>query len=262
MDIRRYYAPVNEGPLDHMEEAGLCGILRTVACVGDSLSSGELESKNEEGNRGFHDYFDISWGQFYARMTGCLVRNFSKGGMTAQNYVSSFAEKQGFWAPELACQAYMIALGVNDIVNLHQEVGTTDDIDLSDWHNNKPTFAGYMGQIMSRYLEIQPKARFFLITMPKTGMDQPSAAAHRELMYALAKLYPFTYVIDLYRYGPVYDAEYRRHFMLGGHLNSAGYLLTAKMLASYVDYIIRQNYEDFIQIGFVGTEFHNVEAKW
>jgi hypothetical protein len=69
-------------------------------------------------------------------------------------------------------------------------------------------------------------------------------------------------VIDLWEHGPIYDAEFKRNFFLSGHMNAAGYLLTARMFASYIDYIIRHNPEDFCQIGFVGTPYHNVSRKW
>ena len=40
----------NEKPLDRLvTDGGFCGILRTIGCVGDSLSSGEFEARNEEG---------------------------------------------------------------------------------------------------------------------------------------------------------------------------------------------------------------------
>ena len=119
-------------------------------------------------------------------------------------------------------------------------------------------------QIISRVREISPKSRIFLVTMPR-GLDEvrnQKAQAVAALLHQIAEAVPFTYVIDLNRYAPVYDAEFRKHFYLGGHLNASGYLLTAKMIASYIDYIIRNNHEDFCQIGFVGTPFHNINHKW
>ena len=53
-----------EKPLDKLvTNGGFCGIFRTIACIGDSLSSGEFESLNNDGQRGYHDYFEYSWGQ-------------------------------------------------------------------------------------------------------------------------------------------------------------------------------------------------------
>ena len=75
----------NEKPLDRIvTDGGFCSIFRTIACIGDSLSSGEFESKDESGNTRYHDFYDYSWGQFLARSTGSKVYNFSRGGMTAK----------------------------------------------------------------------------------------------------------------------------------------------------------------------------------
>ena len=74
-----------ERPLERLAPGGgYCAILRTVGCVGDSLASGEFESMDENGERGYHDMFPYSWGQFLARDCGSTVYNFSRGGMTAK----------------------------------------------------------------------------------------------------------------------------------------------------------------------------------
>ena len=53
MDITKYYLGENEKPLDVIKpDGGFFGIFRTVAVVGDSLSSGEFESLDEKGNMG------------------------------------------------------------------------------------------------------------------------------------------------------------------------------------------------------------------
>jgi hypothetical protein len=78
-------------------------------------------------------------------------------------------------------------------------------------------------------------------------------------MYAFAEHFSNTYVIDLAKYGPVQDAEFRSMFYTGGHLNSAGYYLFAKMIGSYIDYIVRHNIEKFNQCGLVGTPFKYCE---
>ena len=61
MDIQHYF-PENEQPLDQLlSDGGFCGILRTIACVGDSLSSGEFETCDEKGEHHYFDMFDYSW---------------------------------------------------------------------------------------------------------------------------------------------------------------------------------------------------------
>ena len=266
MNIEDLLKDENEKPLDVLKtDGGFCGIFRTIGCVGDSLASGEMESLNEKGEKGYHDYYEYSWGQYIARNIGAKVYNFSKGGMTAREYCESFAEANNFWSPVKACQAYIIALGVNDITKYGTELGNISDIDLSDCKNNKKTFTGYYAQIIQRLKEIQPKARFFIMTMPLGDKDEKRIEAgnrHQEILYELTDLFEYTYVLDFRKYAPVYDEEYKKRFCLGGHLNAAGYILTARMVETYIDYIIRHNMEDFAQTAFIGTPFHNCGAKW
>jgi len=265
MDLSTFIATPDEKPLDRLvTNGGLCPIFRTIACIGDSLSSGEFESTNEEGKKGYHDYFEYSWGQYIAREAGLKCYNFSKGGMTARQYRQSFGDAKCCWDGEKRSQAYIIALGVNDLCNQGHELGSIADINMDDYNKNPDTFAGNYAYIIQRYKKMQPKARFFLVTMP-LGMyadRNEKIHQHNKLLHEMAELFEYTYVIDLTKYAPVYDEEFRRNFYLGGHMNAAGYLFTARMIMSYIDYIIRNNPEDFAQIGFVGTPYHNRTAKW
>lgn len=268
MDIRKYYAIDGEKPLDNIKpDGGFFAIFRKAAVIGDSLSSGEMESLNTKGEKGYHDYFEYSWGQFMARAAGCEILNFSRGGMTASEYMESFGEANDFFNPDKACQAYIIALGVNDLVNRRDEIGTVNDIDMNDYRNNAKTFAGYYAQVIQKYREISPKSRIFLMTMVPDGNNDEfkdvCIEAHRKLLYELADMFEFTYVLDFCEYAPPHDAEFRRHFYLGGHLNAMGYLLTAQQVMTYIDYIIRNNYEDFAQTAFICKNGeYNCEAKW
>ena len=198
MDISAYIRNEKERPLDVIKpDGGFFGIFRTVACVGDSLASGEFQTVNPHGGYDYYDRYDYSWGQFMARATGCKVYNFSRGGMTASEYVEAFAACQGYWNPKLACQAYIIALGVNDIVNQRQEMGEAGDI-----YTEKKTFAAYYEEIIRRY-------------------------------------------------APAYDKEFEKNFYLNGHMKPQGYLMTAHMYMSYIDYIIRQNPDEFDMVGLM-----------
>ncbi len=268
MDIKTYIqnlADPNEKPLDHLiEDGGFCGILRTVGCVGDSLSSGEFETLDQEGKHHYYDLFDYSWGQFMARSAGITVYNFSRGGMSARQYMETFADEKDFWNPEKKCKAYIIALGVNDLLNNHEEIGSLHDICKEDYRKNKPTFAGHYAMIVQKLKEISPDAKFFFMTMPEENNRaeiQILKDAHAKLMYEFAEYFSNAYVLDLKRYGPVYDEDFKEKFYLNGHLNACGYALTAKMLLSYIDYIIRHHFEDFKEIGLVNTPWKNYKEK-
>lgn len=247
----------NEKPLDRIvTDGGFCGIFRTIACIGDSLSSGEFESVKADGTKGYHDFYEYSWGQYIARSCGSKVYNFSRGGMTAKEYIEGFAESQGWWDRGKIAQAYIIALGVNDILNRGHELGSAEDICLEDYTKNKETFAGYYAQIIQRIKQLQPRAKIFLVSIPRNGDEKDEKRkAHRDLLETLTKTFDRTYLIDLFTYAPEYNEEFRKRYFLG-HMMPTGYILTARMIESYIDYIIRKNPQDFSQVGFIGTDLY------
>lgn len=261
MKLNEYYTNIDEKPLDDIVEGySNTSIFRSMAFIGDSLSSGEFESRNKDGNPGWHDMYEYSWGQFIARKNGLTAYNFSCGGMSAKWYMDSYAAARGHWSASKACQAYVIAMGVNDIFNNKMEIGSIKDVDLSDYKNNKPTFAGFYAQIISKYKEISPEAKFFLVTFPNENDPKKEKATQemRSLLYDFAEVFDNTYVLDIYQYGPVYDEKFKEKYFLHGHMNPMGYLFTAKMIDSYIDYIIRHNPNDFKYVGFINS---NIDYK-
>ena len=260
----------NEKPLDNLvSDGGFCSIFRTICCVGDSLSSGEFEGTDDEGNLTWYDFYEYSWGQFIARAAGCKVYNFSRGGMTAKWYCETFADENGLWAKDKAGQAYIIALGVNDLnLPANNIIGTTADVCLDDYTKNADTVTGWYARIIQRYKIISPDAKFFFVTLPRNNKTAEDAVKttkryfeFNKILREFTKIFDNSYVIDLERYYPIMDDEYRDKFNLGGHCNPMGYILTAKAISSYIDYIVRHNYADFKQVGFIGTPYKNTVAK-
>ena len=256
MKLEQMLCTTDEKPLENLViNGGYTAIFRKIGVVGDSLSSGEFESIDKNGNKSYHDYYEYSWGQNLARMCGSECINLSRGGMTAKEYCESFADHMRFWNPSYACQCYIIALGVNDIHNMGQEIGTISDIK-DDYTQNAKTFIGYYAQIIQRLKQIQPRAKFFLMTMPReeSRRIQELSQAHRKAVYEIADYFDNTYVLDIYENGPAYDDEFKKKFFMGGHMNPMGYLFTANLIDSYIDFIIRTNPADFMNVGFIGTD--------
>ena len=260
MDLEKLFFDPEEKPLDRIvNNGGFCGIFRTIGCVGDSMSSGEFETLSDEGISGWHDFYEYSWGQYMARNTGTKVYNFSKGGMTAKWFMESFARECGAWSTP--CQAYIIALGANDInyaLNNNISLGGTEEINTP----SNETFAGAYTNIILNLKRRQPDAKFFLVTLPVTTNPkeeiQQQYDRQAEIIYEIAEKYKNCYVIDLRKYAPAFDKEFEKKFHLRGHLNPMGYKLISLMIESYMDYIIRHNMEDFSKAGLIGTQLHNV----
>ncbi|MBQ4630465.1 MAG: SGNH/GDSL hydrolase family protein [Clostridia bacterium] len=260
MDVNKFYVTDGEKPLDNLvSDGGFCGIFRTIGIIGDSLASGEFESM-EEGIRGYHDFYEYSWGKFMERTLGNTVHLFCRGGMTVKEFFDTYGASCGAFGHDKLCQAYIIALGVNDTARMEQ----LGDIDTALTERgpdaNNPNFLSYYAGIIKRIKAKQPRAKFFLMTLPTTTYAgyEPELIDKREkwceAIRRLAEGFSNTYVLDIRKYGPVYDQKFHDTFFLG-HMRATGYLLTAKMVMSYIDYIIRKNPDDFSQVGFIGTPY-------
>lgn len=222
--------------------AGLASIFRTWGFIGDSLSSGEHEYYDADGKKRYVDLYEYSWGQMICRATGATGDNYSQGGETAGGWIKHFWEdlnnkNGGIDAKASPKQAYIIALGVND---------RGRGVPMEEFEAN------YCG-IIDRVMSIQPKAKFFLVTMPR---DNQNREPHNEIIRKIADKYDNAYVIDIHKYGPNYaDPAFRELYFLGGHMNAAGYQFTAWMFMNYIDWIIRHNPADFAEVAFIGTEY-------
>lgn len=252
-----------EKPLDNVTDgSGYAGIFRSFCIIGDSLASGEFEGKRADGTTAYHDMYDYSWGAYLGRACGATVHNFSRGGMTAREFMTSWAEYNGFFDAKYAAQGYILALGMNDLFGCDADrpMGTIADVHPDMPETNAKSFAGYFGAIISKYKSIQKNAKFFLLTMPSeqgAPEREQKKDVHRQLMYDMATVFDNTYVIDLREFAPCYDENFKKKFYKHGHMNPMGYLFTGRLVTSYIDYIIRHNPENFISLGTVGTDFED-----
>lgn len=257
MNINDFYYRDGELPLDTLvSDGGFCGIFRRIGIIGDSLSSGEFESK-VEGITGYHDFYEYSWGQYIARTAGCEVLNFSRGGMTAKEFCQSYSAKCGAFEYDKLCQAYIIALGVNDI-NREQNVGDAKSARECLRTDDNSSILDYYAAIIKAIKRKQPDAKIFLMTLPRKKLKDDEVLGRAEefceAIREFAVLFENTYIIDLRKYAPVYDEKFMETFFLG-HMTATGYMLTAKMVMSYIDYYIRKFPSDFSQVGFIGKPY-------
>lgn len=252
MNLDLFTAAPGENPLDNLKDTcGFAGIFKEVGVIGDSLSSGEFESRDGDGNILYHDMYEYSWPAILERLTGTVYHNYSRGGMSAREYLESWADQNDFWKWN---QAYIIALGNNDVFGLDHPVGSVADIHPEDPAANPDTFFGNMGRIVSKLKAIEKDARIFLVSMQRRGEEQadPLICSIADEMKKMCGMFSFTYLIDMSHDGPVYGQEMRKNFAMGFHPNAMGYYVYALMIGNYMDYIIRQNPKDFFEVPFIG----------
>ena len=247
-------------------DGGMTSIFRTIGFIGDSLSSGEHESFHD-GKKGFHDYFEYSWGQYIARKCGLTAINFSKGGLSCKEFFDYYIkERKNPFVDENRCQAYVIALAVNDMSHLDEYYpdgfGSLDDIDWNNSENNKKSYVGQYVRIIQRLREFEPKCRIFVMTTPRDKHINKKYEMVAKFLQQLPSHFEYLYVLNLWDYAPYYDTDFRKIYFCGGHMNALGYKFTGDMVSTYIDYYIRKYPEDFKQVAFIGKGIHNEKEKW
>lgn len=232
-------------------------VFDTVGVIGDSLASGECAYK-DNGNTRYIDLYDKSWGQFMARDSGNTYYNFSKGGLTTRSW---FTTEQGYPTASDGnhkCKAYIIGLGVNDQTLGSDYVGTSADINLNDYTQNADTFYGNYAKIIQTMKLQQPKAKFFLFTVPNSSTNYDNI--NTAIRY-MATIFDNVYVIDLRtNYINFYQGDvFIRNNLRSGHYNAIAYEYMAKMIEQWISQYIYDNYEEFEQVEFIGTDYVWIE---
>lgn len=258
MDISFFETKNNEKPLENIKEnCGFANIFKEIGVVGDSLSSGEFESTDENGNISYHDFYEYSWPAILEKITGSKYSNYSRGGMSFKEFYESRADKNNFWQKK---QAYIVNLGNNDLFVFNQRVGSAEDINVEDPLKNKDTYFGYMGKVLSKLKSLEKDARIFLVSLQidHTSKEKDDLAYYVcEEMKKVVKLFSFTYLIDMTHYGPIYDEKARQKYAMGFHPNAMGYYIYALAIGNYIDYIIRTNIRDFFEVPFIEKNLKN-----
>ena len=245
-------------PLEKIiKDGGMYNIFKTSGVVGDSLSSGCMEYKDTNGTAVGIDMYEYSWIQRIGKITGNTCYNFSAGGLTTRKFFTTANEKvRSIMDEDKKCQAYHIALGVNDVADSTLNVGLRTDINLSDKTLNVDTFYGNYGKIIQTIKEIQPKAKIFLHTMhnfPQMTKWGKRFTDFNNAIKDMVNIFDNCYVLDFFTFDVLHDEEFQKKYYNGFHDNALGYQRKAYLVVSYVDWIINNNYEEFREVPFIGS---------
>lgn len=240
-----------DNPLSSIiRDGGYTALFHKIGCIGDSLASGEMYY-TESGSLHGIDMYDFSWGQCMAREIGITAYNFSVGGLNAETWYQRYADDTDFTTTNV-CSAYIIGLGVNDVAYADYGVGTSADINLSDKTQNADSFYGHYGKIIQRIKEVQPKAKIFCITLPRvTTNNTPYSEAIRDM----AEIFSNVYIIDLAEYASAIYLNLPSAMWFGGHMTALGYQMASWHIGTYIDWIVRNNMDEFSQVQFIGTNY-------
>ena len=245
--------PDGTNPLKDLRyDGGFTRIFDSIGCIGDSLASGETYS-NEGGSLSVHSpNWPISWGDRIAKICNNTAVHLSRGGQTTKTWLEEWSSNTAF--TDNACKAYIIALGANDSNGVNSMVlGNQSDAD-SVVVTPGTSFYGNYSQIIRDIKAIQPKAKIFVVTVPTSNAE--TKGFNTAIRY-MATYYTDVYVIDLYTYGlDIYNAMTTNSGLWrASHGNSLSYMIIAWHLSTYIDWIINNNYSEFSQVEYIGTDW-------
>lgn len=238
-------------------------MFRKIACIGDSLTAGALNETTPDPTSTYANP-EFGYPSNLAKLTGVEVYNLGAGGARAAHTTPGSTDGRSWWEfmeegerfpknnfKSNPCDAYIIALGTNDVPRDAGFDGTVNAAGVAE--EQAETSVGGYAQIIRRIKVYQPKAKIFLVTIPtwRNAADAQKRDEANEKIRALAGYFSNCYTIDL----AAYDIDnFRMYYINGSHNNALGYNLRARQYAAYIDWIIRHNLNDFRNVGFIGTD--------
>lgn len=261
--------PLSDNPLERIRyEAGMTSIFNSWGFVADSLGSGET-AVNVFGQIKRKDLYEYSWGQKLCKICGVEGYNFSYGGQTAKGWIEDTnSERAWGHAKKNPKQAYIIALGVNDLTHIAKEEYTVGNVNTDigaydaerDTDTNAETFVGYYVGIIQRLKSVSPRCRIFCSTIPN-GSGQLDSL--NEAIRQIVKKFDNVYLIDIKKYNTdkkIYNMSSGTY--LNDHYSALGYLLIAYMYCTYIDWVIRKNPMDFIEVARIMYSDEEIRDSW
>ena len=196
------------------------------------------------------------------QLNNVIGYNFTQGGQTTKGWITGATERT--WDAEGTHngasvnlkKGYCIYLGTNDsyVYTTDAQIGTTADINTSDYLLNEDTFVGNYAGIIQRIKSVQPKAKIFCITCLRNLTKFNTQI--RNIVTFFQSVYPDDiYLVDLMKYVPISLAYTNNGYNLNGHNSALGYEYVAYCVNTYIDWIIRNNKLAFKGVSLIGTDY-------
>lgn len=238
----------DEYPLSKIiKDGGNVNVFNSITCIGDSLTAGCFEH-NDSGSVVWTTIQEYSYPTFLKKVSGIeTVRNYGKSGCMASAKTGTggtpylaYADSQNWLTTSDKTDAYIIALGTNDIT--YTGFDSTSE-------------SGYLA-IINRIKTIQPRAKIFCVGIPNTRNSTQTITSANAKIKSIAESNG-CYFLDMQTYyvQPSEVATYKAKYYNGGHRNALGYSELANAYCSYIDWIINNNPTEFNDIQFVDTDY-------
>lgn len=219
-------------------------LFEKIGVISDSISVGWAKDKNGGNSR---RNTGISWVQQMARKLGCTAYNLGASGVDPIEWFQSNYEFAQYCYTQYqsvgACDLYIIGLGLNQ-----GTIGSTSDINQSDYTQNGATFYGQYARIIQMINDEHPNAIVMCLTEPTTRISTYDQAVRNicALSYINAELLDLEYdYFDLFN-TPEILAERQPDDL---HYTPYGYSLIANALMIAINDYISKHTSKFKYVG-------------
>lgn len=225
--------PAKREDFEKLDDYNILGIFDSIGGVGDSLTSGYINT-TDDANYVDTTCYPKSWLTQLKKITGVDITHYSYQGATAKNWMqnqNSFYEK----IIETPHEAYFLALGTNDSSDWSgYGLGT-----IADMGTDTESFYGWYSKVIARIRTANPKAPIFMLSMYWTGFP-----TYNQAIQEMANATENAYYIDITDMNDKYS-QYRQ----GYHFNAIGYYYIAQNIIKRTSDVIIKNHQAFANLG-------------
>lgn len=162
-------------------------MFQRIGVLGDSYCSGALYF--DERDRA--TYYEMSWPSNLGRQSGIEPVRYSVGGWSTYNFLyndndnwynyGSYKLIEDFSDPDRICGLYVIMFGINDSYSGAtwgdrqggtEYIGSSADVDVSDYENNANSYWGNLSKIISTIKAGAPDAKIVITTLARFGTSR------------------------------------------------------------------------------------------
>lgn len=235
--------------LDNLEEvptelknANYLYMLKKIAVIGDSLSSGEIIDTTKEP-KVVKDCYEYSWLSDLAQSIGCEKTHYSKGGLTTKSWLENVGGYKDSLINGQKSDCYFIALGTND-VNSKSEfpLGLRGDSAGSN------SFVGYYKEIINIIHTKNPYAIIYCVSLYE---NIESSLEYSNMINSISKLYDYCIYLDIAT--PLGENNISRKnddiYGSDSHFTTVGYMAVASIIKSVLSSLIVKNINKYKYYG-------------
>lgn len=235
------------------------GMFQRFGVIGDSFASGPILPGTADP---LNQNFSLSWGQILARETGVTCVNYSEGGCGTYRFLDTTHRDYGthLMGKVLSdisggnkCGLYLLCLGINDSASWREfgdkhggleYLGSSADINTSDYTQNANSFWGNYGKIIAQLKALTPNSRLVMCTYWRENNSEQYA--YSEYIQAIQEIAAY---FDLPCITLTDDRFFQSNFyinnLVSNHPTASQYVGYAKAIERLLSRCIVSNYNYF-----------------